>query len=286
MVLSQEQFLNRYQITQEKFYKTGYSWDELMAIANHYDSMKDRLEKACEERVRTLGALEGVHSIRYRVKDVEHLIEKIIRKYYKYNNTETRGGFSKSGKGKKITLDNYMFEITDIIGIRILHLLKADGIRLHSLISDLYKKDQFEKPQVNIRKGDDKSLYETIANDVEIREERQYRSIHYTFKIPELCVWELQTRTIFEEGWGELDHRVRYPYFDDCDELTHLSGVLNRLAGVCDELAVLLEETHQNLLETKEPVIRKDKIEETLDTSAQYERKIAEYIMGYVNRKK
>ena len=41
-----------------------------------------------------------------------------------------------------------------------------------------------------------------------------YRSVHYLLKsLPgkRVHIAELQVRTLFEEGWSEIDHQVRYP---------------------------------------------------------------------------
>jgi len=58
------------------------------------------------ERLRTV---PEVHSLKSRIKDAEHLVEKIIRKKYQRSD---------------ITVDceNYEEIITDLVGVRVLHL--------------------------------------------------------------------------------------------------------------------------------------------------------------------
>ena len=48
---------------------------------------------------------------------------------------------------------------------------------------------------------------------------------------------EVQVRTLFEEGWGEIDHHILYPYKKQNPMLTEFSELLNRLAGMGDEMA-------------------------------------------------
>jgi putative multiple sugar transport system permease protein len=48
---------------------------------------------------------------------------------------------------------------------------------------------------------------------------------------------ELQARTLFEEGWSEVDHDIVYPYFQDDVMLKDFSTLLNRLSGMADEMS-------------------------------------------------
>lgn len=74
-----------------------------------------------------------------------------------------------------------MDEITDIIGIRALYVFKSDYLPLHKDITSIYKRSFCEKPQVKLREGDDKSIYQGLRN-VEFQYGVDYRSIHYTIR--------------------------------------------------------------------------------------------------------
>lgn len=52
---------------------------------------------------------------------------------------------------------------------------------------------------------------------------------------------EVQVRTLFEEGWGEIDHHILYPYKKQNPMLTEFSELLNRLTGMGDEMGILLQ---------------------------------------------
>ena len=52
-----------------------------------------------------------------------------------------------------------------------------------------------------------------------------------------LDIAEIQLRTIFEEGWSEIDHRIRYPYDTDNQILNQYLFLFNGLAGSADEMA-------------------------------------------------
>ena len=48
---------------------------------------------------------------------------------------------------------------------------------------------------------------------------------------------EIQGRTLFEEGWSEVDHDIVYKEAQDDEMLKDYSGLLNRLSGLADEMS-------------------------------------------------
>jgi len=184
----------------------------------------------------------GIHSYRYRTKDVEHLLEKIQRK--QRENPE---------KFKGLDHTNYYKFITDLIGIRVFFLYREDWKHFHEYITkcfennpDLYVVDRLadfdedenhyyiaERPKVYKRSGDSK-IYDD--NEIEVKSEGIYRSLHYIIKYKGYYV-EIQGRTLFEEGWGEVDHDIVYPHNQDDEMLREYSKMLNRLSGLADEMS-------------------------------------------------
>ena len=66
-----------------------------------------------------------------------------------------------------------------------------------------------------------------------------YTSIHYVVKPreeSELCC-EVQVRTLFEEIWGEIDHRINYPHATEIMTCREQLRVLARLVGAGSRLA-------------------------------------------------
>ena len=48
---------------------------------------------------------------------------------------------------------------------------------------------------------------------------------------------EIQGRTLFEEGWSEIDHDIVYKEAEDDEMLQDYSKLLNRLSGLADEMS-------------------------------------------------
>ena len=90
-----------------------------------------------------------------------------------------------------------------------------------------------ERPKVYRRNGDTRIYDENL---IEIKSNGIYRSLHYIIKYKGYYV-EIQGRTLFEEGWSEIDHDIVYPYFQNDEMLKDFSTLLNRLSGMADEIS-------------------------------------------------
>ena len=111
MYLTKGEFLQKFGILPQEFEEADISWEELLEIADDYERRRPTLEKIRKEFVAEfLQDKEkkiGLQSYHSRLKDTEHLVEKLVRKrlenYAKY---------------RKMDATNYMRYVTDLIGIR------------------------------------------------------------------------------------------------------------------------------------------------------------------------
>lgn len=225
--IGQEEFLQRNRISKETWDASGCDWEGLRAIAIDHLCHKASLSDSAEFFARIIQRLPQVHSVRWRIKDAEHLLEKIVRKRAE-----------KIEKYLNLTRENYFEIVTDLIGIRALHLFKEDCFEIDAALRDQW--DPIEVPVVYVRQGDSVELRDRFQQGFDIKEHPAgYRSIHYIFSIQPMkrrVVAEVQVRTIFEEGWSEIDHRVRYPNFTDNALVSYFLTIFNRLAGSADEM--------------------------------------------------
>lgn len=234
-----DEFLVKNRVDREVWEKSGLSWTVLCDIAKDHDGQLEKLRDTADIFAKTIQRFSGVHSVRWRIKDVDHLLEKIIRK--------SADGIDKY---KNINCENYFKIVTDLVGVRALHLFKSDCF----VIDDHLKRtwDFIEKPTAYVRSGDPDSLNEQFEEKgFEVKSHPfGYRSIHYICSTKPLkrdVIVEIQVRTIFEEGWSEIDHRIRYPNFSDNKLVAYFLTIFNRLAGSADEMGSFVQELTEEL---------------------------------------
>jgi len=229
--LSLDEFLSRNSIDKETWEKANIEWQTLQTIAADHEAKTAKLGDEAAYLANAIQKFDKVHSVRWRVKNSEHLLEKIVRK-------RAEG----EAKYADITLKNYFNLVTDLVGIRALHLFKEDCLEIDPSLKSLGSLQ--ETPIVYIRKGDDDALCKKLEEKgFEIKlHPKGYRSVHYVIEAGLLnhqIISEVQVRTIFEEGWSEIDHKVRYPNFSENELVGYYLDMFNRMAGrngrVCPE---------------------------------------------------
>jgi ppGpp synthetase/RelA/SpoT-type nucleotidyltranferase/predicted RNA-binding Zn-ribbon protein involved in translation (DUF1610 family) len=230
----QREFLKRFNITRAAYKKTRVLWDDLTAIRTDYEPRGPELLQAAENVMKVLSRCDSVHSARARVKDPWHTLAKVIRK--RLENPK-----------RVITAKNYLTDLTDLMGVRGLHLFKADWQAIDEFVRLKWKLFE-DPPTAYVREGDDcrlNQLYEKRGCAVKVHP-CGYRSVHYIVEIPldtkTVLPCEIQIRTIFEEGWSEIDHRLRYPYEVKDKTLAQYLLLLNRTAGGADDMGTFIQQ--------------------------------------------
>ncbi|MHC4691382.1 MAG: nucleotidyltransferase family protein [Planctomycetota bacterium] len=223
----ENEIIEKLNISKEDYLKSRVKIQEIREILQDYEGDKDLLKANATSVLEMLRNLQAVHSLRMRIKESNSLIRKIIRKQIEQHKLS-------------ITKVNYRKHITDTIGIRVLHLHKTDWYSIHDFI--MGKWDLSEKPFAYIRKGDDEEFYQEKQCAVRVHN-AGYRSVHYLLKTKpckEEYLVEIQVRTLFEEGWSEIDHNIRYPHDMNNDILNKYLSLFNRLAGSADEMGTFI----------------------------------------------
>ena len=243
--MDKQAFLSAYGLTEEDLLAADISWEELERIGEAYGRIEGHLREIGKSFIdEYLYDIEtaGIHSYRYRTKEAGHLLEKIVRK--RKENPQRFAGLDHT---------NYFKYVTDLIGIRVFFLYREDWIQFHHYITSRFENDprQYiedrlrdfdenpdhtyiaERPKAYKRTGDSK-IYN--GREIEIITTGIYRSLHYIVKYMGHYV-EIQGRTLFEEGWSEVDHDIVYKEAGDDEMLRDYSRLLNRLSGLADEMS-------------------------------------------------
>lgn len=210
----------------------GYLHDKFISIINRDPELK---------------AL--IHSYKSRFKDVDHLREKIIRK----NLADTL--LPEDQRSGPINVENVKRRITDICGIRILHIHMGQFERIHASIMEHINSGDFylfEPPKAYTWDPEYSKYFESHGIESKLKDSF-YTSVHYVLKARQdsdvTC--EVQVRTLFEEVWGEIDHTFNYPSPTDSIVVQEQLKVLARMVGAGTRLADSIYKLEKARLESR-----------------------------------
>ena len=226
-----DEFLMQSPHSKETILKNNINMDNIKEIHKDYIQYRNSYENQAAFIANILRSQTMVHSVKSRIKEPDRLIEKVIRK--------TGNRRDKYGDEFEFTVDNYKNEINDLIGIRVIHIFKDQWQEIHEFILKTWKVIEIT---ANVRDGDNVEVFEDPS--IEVRSKASgYRSVHYLvefYPTSQKVIAEIQVRTIFEEGYGEIDHRLRYSHNEIPEILQSNLLLFNRIVGSADEMASLI----------------------------------------------
>jgi ppGpp synthetase/RelA/SpoT-type nucleotidyltranferase len=160
------------------------------------------------------------------IRDLEKKLKKFLDKsglFYKLFSRVKKGQSAKHKIDNRIKNGNATYKLQDIVGLRIA----------------LYFKDDIEVCE-NIIKSNFTVV--NISRDEEVIDKFKPTRINYVCRLPDICtdnigrIWdkypidntfEIQLRTMFSEGWHEIEHDFRYKCKEDWENNSDLSRTLN-----------------------------------------------------------
>lgn len=253
-----DEFFKKEGYTPTELKKVGLTKDSLESVFEDFKSHRSLFENEAKRIKDKISSFTGIHSATARVKDNYELIRKIIKK---------------STKNDPITKENYLYKITDIIGARILYIFKSDYLGIHEQIMKEYEKSFAENIQINVLFGTEKDFKGDIKGF--IKENNFYSSIHYTIavhSVPETRC-ELQTRTIFEEGVGEIGHFATYKNKQKTPLIETAVRVLVREVELCNDMAELIKSLYEAKQFNEQSEVSVERIQELLAEQFQIKNK-------------
>jgi ppGpp synthetase/RelA/SpoT-type nucleotidyltranferase len=186
-----------------------------------------------------------IHSVKFRLKSPESLSGKLKRKLK---------DSKKTGEEFGITLDNLFEKITDLAGYRILHLhtrqFEELNRRLLPILEEAHKIT--EGPCARTWDEETKAYYESIGIETQTNE-RMYSSVHYLVQPNSRTsrTIEIQVRTLADEIWGEIDHKINYPEKHDLIACREQIFALARVTSSCSRLVDAIMTTHKDWIDKK-----------------------------------
>ena len=177
---------------------------------------------------------EFIHFIKYRIKDEKSLRTKLKRNIAISSNQNLEDG------------------ITDFVGLRIIHLHMDQLSSIHPTVLDILREQKCELLDCQAYYWDVeyKDLFDQIGVKA-VQRDSMYTTVHYDIMANQRnrIICELQVRSLTEELWGEVSHRVNYPKESPSTSCQDQLKVLARLTSGCGRLVDSIFKTHRESIE-------------------------------------
>ena len=186
--------------------------------------------KSCFEKDPKLGKF--IHFIKYRIKDERSLRAKLER-------IVTSAGDQ-----------DLVSRVTDFAGVRIIHLHMEQFPAIHPLVSDILEEQNcelLETPKAYCWDMEYEDMFRRVGVEA-VHRDSMYMTVHYDIVANQRkrITCELQVRSLMEELWGEVSHRVNYPKESPSVSCQDQLKVLARLTSGCGRLVDSIFKTHRD----------------------------------------
>ena len=143
-----------------------------------------------------LNQLEGVNiaKIECRVRNVDECLRKFKRKYRNALEDQSQG----------YVIKDY---ITDLIGVRVVCLYEDEPPAIMSKVREFFDVIEITDKTSPMEDTESEFGYKGIHMDLRLNDAQSQLSEHQTYAHQ---AFELQIRTIIQDSWSELDHKIKY----------------------------------------------------------------------------
>jgi|ERR1700733_2675195 len=204
-------------------------------LVQHYqNSVPEFKTFASVLRTQILGSRDlrkHIRFVRTRVKEPEHLRDKLYRKLEEA---------TAKGTSLNYSTKNLFVRINDLAGLRIIHLHTQQIVPIRDSLQALFEEEKYrvvEGPTARIWDEEYKRFFKDAGIATKTGK-TLYTSVHYVLKpnkkTPITC--ELQIRTLLEEVWGEVNHELNYPHESEILACREQLAVLARATWSCNRL--------------------------------------------------
>ena len=173
---------------------------------------------------------EFIYSIKYRIKDERSLRAKLER-------------ISTDSSDQDLAS-----QITDFAGLRIIHLHMDQLATIHPLVLGILEEHEcqlLKSPKAYYWDLEYENLFRKI--DIKaVQRNTMYTAVHYDIRANQRnrITCELQVRSLTEELWGEVSHKVNYPKKSSSESCQDQLKALARLTAGCGRLVDSIFKTH------------------------------------------
>jgi putative GTP pyrophosphokinase len=194
--------------------------------------------------------MQHVHSTKARLKDPEHLRDKLERRV---------ASLRREKQAFDVTTENLITKINDLAGIRILHLYTRQIAPIDAALRSIFEEQRFgllEGPFARTWDDESRTYFAECGIQTQMSPSL-YTSVHYVVgsasRTKVTC--EIQVRTLMEEVWGEVDHLINYPHKAESlacrEQLKVLARVTSSATRLVDSIFMTLDDHARLAIERK-----------------------------------
>ena len=189
-----------------------------------------------------------IHFTSHRIKAPDSLRAKLERRVLSGEDMDDQ-----SAGGIDVIDESNLFEaITDLAGLRIIHLHTEQLTRMHPLILKMLEREKYTlagPPTAYCWDVEYRELFEGAGITTRQRQS-MYTTVHYDIlaKRETGIRCELQVRSLMDEVWAEVSHRVNYPNASPSATCRDQLKVLARLTSGCGRLVDSIFKTHHEAM--------------------------------------
>jgi putative GTP pyrophosphokinase len=218
-----------FEVEKEKFRK--FYEDQFKVLQSSIDLFKSLIQSLLQSGNIGISRIEG------RVKDKDECIKKFYRKYLKE--------LEKNDTPYEITPF-----ITDLLGLRVVCLHEDDVNKIQELMTKNFEIIEITNKIERIESTESNFGYKGLHMDLKLNETRNSLPEYVNYKN---LRFELQIRTIIQDSWSVLDHKIKYKQSIP----TQLKRRINTLAALFEladrEFLAIREETKKAIESARLP---------------------------------
>ena len=210
---------------------------KIFEFKKHYDTRLTYYNSALASFMKLIGKMNGIEYISGRIKDYDECLSKFERKYLpKISSTDTDY--------------HIMDSMSDFIGIRAVCFYLEDVKKIRKALRKYFREVSSTNKTVQLEKTDNKFGYKSLHLDLILKrgnnspDFKKYGNIQF----------EIQIRTIIQDAWSILDHKIKYK-----------KSIPQNLKRRINRLSALFEIADDEFLRIKEEIsIEEKRISERL----------------------
>ncbi|MDN3668232.1 hypothetical protein QWY93_02665 [Echinicola jeungdonensis] len=214
---------------------------------NWYNEQLPFHEEAVSFFCSLINTIQNVESVNGRIKNEEECINKFKRKYLPL-------------LGEEDTDYEIKTQISDLIGIRAICLYSADVNRIRRDLKKFFHEVDISDKSGQLEKTEDKFGYKSLHLQLVLKSRLTDVANYKRFGN---LTFELQIRTIIQDAWGILDHKIKYKK----NIPQNLKRRINRLSALFeiadDEFLNIQKEIIQEEIKIRNRLKRGGKIEKS-----------------------